>query len=220
MADVFLECARKKKAIAQHGPASLIAEQIFVILLGAESLEIALEIGRVQRSVLEVLVAYAVILVAPGARHRIGDESDGAPVFGGVVIGRDAVFLDGFGRHGVERAGDQIVVVLNAIEQKVGSGGALPRYAHTQAARGAIIGCDAGQAHQHRVNVAALQRQVFNLHRIDDVRDRSVERTDNSLLAFERAGAAGVHVRPVERHDRLAAGKKDAAVLARFPDVA
>ena len=40
------------------------------------------------------------------------------------------------------------------------------------------------------------------------------------LLAFECAGAAGIDVRPVECHDRFAAGQKDAAELARFPHVA
>ena len=82
-------------------------------------LRLSCEIGRVQGFVLQVFVADAVIVGGSGARDRVGDEAAGASVFGGVVVGRDAVFLHGFRRHGAERAGDQVVVVLDAVEQVV-----------------------------------------------------------------------------------------------------
>ncbi len=218
--DELFERARKEQAIAQHGSANLISELVLIVLGAAEPSQIVLKIGRIEGCIFQIFVADAVIPAAAGASHGVGDESAGAAVLGGIVVGRDAVFLDGFGRDGVERPGDQVIVVFDAIEKVIGRRRTGAIHADAEPARRAVVGGNVRQAHQHGVDVAALQGQVFDLFGIDDVRHGCVQRAARALLSFERTRAAGVDVRAVEGDDGLAAGEENAAVLARFPDIA
>ena len=158
-------------------------------------------------------------LISARTGDGVGQESGGAPVLGREIIGGHAILLDRLGGDRSERTGDQVIVILQAVEHEVRGGGPLAIDRQAEPARRAGVGGDAGLRHQHRVDVAARQRQIANLRRIDHLRDRGFERAPAALRRLERTGPAGVHIGTVEGHDRLAAGQEHAAVLSRFPDI-
>ncbi len=59
------------------------------------------------------------VFVGAGARNGVRDVTVGPSVLRGIIADGDAILLDRFGSDGSERSGNQIVVVLNAVEQEI-----------------------------------------------------------------------------------------------------
>src|SRR5262249_56346687 len=100
---------------------------------------IALKVVGVQGAVLQIRIEQSMPVGATATSHCVGKVSCGASILGGEVVGRDAVFLYSFRSDGGEWTGDQVVVVLEAVEQKVRCGGPLAVHGQPKPARGSDV---------------------------------------------------------------------------------
>ena len=181
--------------------------------------QVVLKRIRVQKIVDRVKISDAMKSVASRARDGIGNKSRCPAVFGRVVVGGYAVFLDRLGRQGVQRSGNQVVIVLETVQQKIGCRGALSVHRKPEPASERRVRCDAWLRNEHGVNVAAFKWEIVDLAGIDHFRHCGFKRRAMAFLRFKRAGLAGVDIRPEERHNGFRTGKENAVVLTRFPDV-
>src|SRR5262249_22139040 len=94
--------------------------------------------------------------------------SRGPSVFGGEVAGEHAKFLDGIERHVSANIGGELVTILAAIEQNVGTGGALSIDGKPEAAKVLCLGSGHITCRSHQVvRIARDRRQLGDLLLVD-----------------------------------------------------
>jgi hypothetical protein len=87
---------------------------------------IVLKVGGIQQVILQMKVRQAVPGGAAGARDGIRQIAGGAAVLGRVKSSRDSILLNGLRHETAERAADQRIVSLQAVQKEIGGGWLLP----------------------------------------------------------------------------------------------
>src|SRR5581483_3726140 len=205
---------------AMYGSTGLVPELGFMDGRAVETGEVLLEGVGVERGVLEIDIAVAVPARAPGAGNRVRDEAGRAAVLGGKVAGGEPVLLYGLGRDRGEGSGDEIIVVLDAVQEKVGSGGPLAVHGNAESAGGSGVRRDGRLCNDHAIDIASGEREIPHLDRIDDLGDGGFEGALGRSRNVDEGGPAGVDVGAEEVYDSLAARQEHATELAGFPNIA
>src|SRR5260370_19427700 len=110
----------EEQAVREHGAAYNKSRLPFSRAPSLQEHPVLLKPVGIQSLVLEVEIRIRMKLVGAPARHSVSYETRSSSVLRRKVVGGNPVFLDCFGRDRSQWAGVQIVVVLQAIEQKIG----------------------------------------------------------------------------------------------------